>query len=530
MDLQYLENLDIFINDENKIVTYRWLSLTLSVSSNFAKQMLYHYLQKSKDSDKECKLSVTYLLSGLQFDEELKQDVHKICVVREDDLEKLKSTFKTIYSLHIYSLQKVQIKDLNILYGIDYDNIKEDVFQSAQYSSFSPSSKFRSNVQTKREIPATSPKKNIVTSKIESNDGIAHNKENKFKENSAFQKSTSKKGKGALQSMFANQAKRQETKKPLEVKQDSNIKSNSKSVSDGVKKKGSLDAFVSKGPKIKTEEIRRSPRKLSQDKEDVTKKEIRRSPRKLSQDKEDLIKKEIRRSPRKLSQDKEDVIKKEIDSDTTEVEKKIQLSPKREKNNKTTKSVKKSPERKCKRKSTSADTKSIKRQRIMTLADSSSESSAEEEEETFNESPMPSPPRKTLESDEDDDESPFPPTPKPEESSEKKTEVNKRRKRKLIDKTFKDEKGFFVTEKEYELVTDSDEESPIPSAKSISPPKATIFTSPVKQGSPRKNTKGSPQKKNMRSPRKGSPQKKKNKKSPAKVKQSSITSFFKTKS
>ncbi|RXG57866.1 DNA polymerase delta subunit 3 [Armadillidium vulgare] len=359
MDLQYLENLDIFINDENKI----------------------------------------------------------ICVVREDDLEKLKSTFKTIYSLHIYSLQKVQIKDLNILYGIDYDNIKEDVFQSAQYSSFSPILK-NSDLMYKLngKIPATSPKKNIVTSKIESNDGIAHNKENKFKENSAFQKSTSKKGKGALQSMFANQ----------EVKQDSNIKSNSKSVSDGVKKKGSLDAFVSKGPKIKTEEIRRSPRKLSQDKEDLIKKEIRRSPRKLSQDKEDLIKKEIRRSPRKLSQDKEDVIKKEIDSDITEVEKKIQLSPKREKNNKTTNSVKKSPERKCKRKSTSADTKSIKRQRIMTLADSSSESSAEEEEEAFNESPMPSPPRKTLESDEDDDESPFPPTPKPEESSEKKTELRKK--------------------------------------------------------------------------------------------------------
>ncbi|KAB7494214.1 DNA polymerase delta subunit 3 [Armadillidium nasatum] len=417
MDLQYLDNLDIFINDENKIVTYRWLSLTLSVSSNIAKQMLYHYLQKSKDSDKECKLSVTYLLSGLQFDEELKQDVHKVCVVREDDLEKVKSTFKTIYSLHIYSLQKVQIKDLNILYGIDYDNIKEDVFQSAQYSSISPSSKFRSNVQTKQEIPATSPKKeifntNIVTSKIDANDGIIHNKENKFKENSVFQKSTSKKGKGALQSMFANQVKRQETKKPLEVKQESNIKSNSKSVSDGVKKKGSLDAFVSKGPKIKTEEIRRSPRKLSQDKEDVIKKEIRRSPRKLSQDKEDGMKKEI------------DSVNSDING--TEVEKKIQLSPKREENKKTTKFVKKSPERKCKRKSTSTDMKSIKRQRIMTLADSSSESSAEEEEEAFNESPMPSPPRKTLESDDDDDESPFPPTPKPEETSEKKTELQKK--------------------------------------------------------------------------------------------------------
>ncbi|KAB7502908.1 hypothetical protein Anas_14316, partial [Armadillidium nasatum] len=188
-------------------------------------------------------------------------------------------------------------------------------------------------------------------------------------------------------------------------------------------------------------------------------------------------------------------------------------------NLKATKSVRKSPERKCKRKSTSTDMKSIKRQRIMTLADSSSESSAEEEEEAFNESPMPSPPRKTLES---DDESPFPPTPKPEETSEKKTEVNKRRKKKLIEKTFKDEKGFFVTEKKYELVTDSDEESPIPSAKSISPPKAINLTSPVKKGSPKKNTKsaakGSPQKKSGRSPRKGSPQKKKNKRSPSKKK------------
>lgn len=93
---------------------------------------------------------------------------------------------------------------------------------------------------------------------------------------------------------------------------------------------------------------------------------------------------------------------------------------------------------------------------------------------------------------------------------------------------------FIVTKKEYELVTDSDEENPLPSARSMSSPKASNHTTtPVKRESPRKNeripAKCSPQKKNGRSPRKGSPQKK-NKKSPTKVKQSSITSFFKAKS
>ncbi|KAK6316815.1 hypothetical protein J4Q44_G00122150 [Coregonus suidteri] len=88
MDDLYLDNIDEFVNDQNKIVTYKWLSLTLGVHVNLAKQMLYHYLdQKRKESS--APLHATYLVSG-KFVENGTMS-HRVSVVREDQLEDVKA-------------------------------------------------------------------------------------------------------------------------------------------------------------------------------------------------------------------------------------------------------------------------------------------------------------------------------------------------------------------------------------------------------------------------------------------------------
>ncbi|XP_016361553.1 DNA polymerase delta subunit 3-like [Sinocyclocheilus anshuiensis] len=85
MDDLYLDNIDEFVNDQNKIVTYKWLSLTLGVHVNTAKQMLYHYLQQKRNESSGTPLHATYLVSGKCV--ENGSTCHKVSVVREDKLD-----------------------------------------------------------------------------------------------------------------------------------------------------------------------------------------------------------------------------------------------------------------------------------------------------------------------------------------------------------------------------------------------------------------------------------------------------------
>uniref|UniRef100_A0A3B5MSZ7 DNA polymerase delta subunit 3 n=1 Tax=Xiphophorus couchianus TaxID=32473 RepID=A0A3B5MSZ7_9TELE len=132
MDELYLDNIDEYVNDHNKIVTYKWLSLTLGVHVNTAKQMLYHYLEhKRKESSPQ--LHATYLVSGKLEDKG--QMCHKVSVVREDQLEDFKSKMSLIVSVHVYSVQKALLKDSGPLYSVDYDAIKDNLKNCSRYSA-----------------------------------------------------------------------------------------------------------------------------------------------------------------------------------------------------------------------------------------------------------------------------------------------------------------------------------------------------------------------------------------------------------
>ncbi|NXU34207.1 DPOD3 polymerase, partial [Drymodes brunneopygia] len=132
-DELYLENIDEFVTDQNRVVTYKWLSFTLGVHVNQAKQMLYDYVERKRKENLGAQLHVTYLVAG-----NLLQNghvCHKVAVVREDKLEAMKFKLSTITSVHVYSIQKALLKDSSPLYNTDYDIVKTNLQHCSKFSA-----------------------------------------------------------------------------------------------------------------------------------------------------------------------------------------------------------------------------------------------------------------------------------------------------------------------------------------------------------------------------------------------------------
>ncbi|KFQ29793.1 DNA polymerase delta subunit 3, partial [Merops nubicus] len=114
-------------------VTYKWLSYTLGVHVNQAKQMLYDYVERKRKENSGAQLHVTYLVAG-----NLVQNghmCHKVAVVREDKLEAMKSKLATLASVHVYSIQKALLKDSGPLYNTDYDIIKSNLHNCTNFDA-----------------------------------------------------------------------------------------------------------------------------------------------------------------------------------------------------------------------------------------------------------------------------------------------------------------------------------------------------------------------------------------------------------
>ncbi|XP_078041685.1 uncharacterized protein LOC144472452 [Augochlora pura] len=95
---EYLETVDGYVFDDDKLVTYKWLSKELEVHVNIAKQILWEFWQQKKD---EKTFVCTFLIMGI-----LKDSGIRVEVVKEKDLALAKDKFTTILFEHIYSLQK----------------------------------------------------------------------------------------------------------------------------------------------------------------------------------------------------------------------------------------------------------------------------------------------------------------------------------------------------------------------------------------------------------------------------------------
>uniref|UniRef100_A0A2K6FYH2 DNA polymerase delta subunit 3 n=1 Tax=Propithecus coquereli TaxID=379532 RepID=A0A2K6FYH2_PROCO len=132
-DQLYLENIDEFVTDQNKIVTYKWLSYTLGVHVNQAKQMLYDYVERKRKENSGAQLHVTYLVSGSLIQNG--HSCHKVAAVREDKLEAVKSKLAVAASIHVYSIQKAMLKDSGPLFNTDYDILKSNLQNCSKFSA-----------------------------------------------------------------------------------------------------------------------------------------------------------------------------------------------------------------------------------------------------------------------------------------------------------------------------------------------------------------------------------------------------------
>uniref|UniRef100_A0A8V5HDA2 DNA polymerase delta subunit 3 n=1 Tax=Melopsittacus undulatus TaxID=13146 RepID=A0A8V5HDA2_MELUD len=132
-DELYVENIDEFVTDQNRIVTYKWLSYTLGVHVNQAKQMLYDYVERKRKENSGAQLHVTYLVAGSLIQNG--HVCHKVAVVREDQLEAMKAKLSTIASVHVYSIQKALLKDSGPLYNTDYDIVKTNLHNCSKFSA-----------------------------------------------------------------------------------------------------------------------------------------------------------------------------------------------------------------------------------------------------------------------------------------------------------------------------------------------------------------------------------------------------------
>ncbi|KAM3837498.1 DNA polymerase delta subunit 3 [Vipera latastei] len=132
-DELYLENIDEFVTDQNRVVTYKWLSFTLGVHVNQAKQMLYDYMERKRKENAGAQLHVTYLVAGNVVQNG--HTYHKVAVVKEDKLEAMKAKLSTVASVHVYSIQKALLRDSSPLFNTDYDVLKTNLQNCSKFSA-----------------------------------------------------------------------------------------------------------------------------------------------------------------------------------------------------------------------------------------------------------------------------------------------------------------------------------------------------------------------------------------------------------
>jgi len=121
-DEMYMEDLDGWILEENKVVTYKYLSRALDVHVNTAKQMLWSYKESKQGA---CK-GVVYFVSGLTKGSEDKVPETRVSLVKEEKLQETLASLDKVFSQHVYSIQLSEAVSASALYAVDLEVFKED--------------------------------------------------------------------------------------------------------------------------------------------------------------------------------------------------------------------------------------------------------------------------------------------------------------------------------------------------------------------------------------------------------------------
>jgi len=424
----YESTLKSYIYDEDKLVTYKWLSKELEMHVNVAKDILKQFWEKYQSNGD---IVATHLLIG-----QLKDGSIRVEVVLQSNLKAAKDKFTKVDCEHLYSLQKC-LPDIELLAlagdgDLRYSAIKcdeqfirdDDEIDDLRYigNVSKNHNRLDSFTKTTNKVPEKQASKQtdiFHNKKVEKSeikkDDFKEKEENKTQESKSEVKPATAKKISPPSKTVSGKANDKAGKKPLQSKQSGfnnlfakaaskPVTTESKKVSDNIKKEKSTTNKISNDIEIIEEKGKVQEKENSKNNHDKDNKGKS----------EDKLK----------STSKSDV---KVDN--------------KAKNKKSTSMANNKKRQRSQEKNTNS-----KRKRIVVIDSSDEESekghSEVEEEPMEVEEEPPKPIRKR---------SPSPPA--------EKKENGKRMVRKTIDKTFKDEDGYLVTKRVhvYEVAEEDDE-------------------------------------------------------------------------
>lgn len=416
VDPMYMENLDEWILEENKVVTYKYLSRSLKVHVNVAKQMLFNFVETKKSSSTPL-LGIVYLLSGMvenknvakADDDVTESSTLKVLLVKEKDLKDVISKFSKVHSQHIYSVQQAEAVSQTSLYATDLEVFKEDPAGATALTA----------IKNKNAVPREAVRIPIETKKVEIKKEAKPEIKKEVKK-SGIEGAFAKTKKASPKKSDSSDAKEEKPK----VSEKSNSKAAKKPAASNI---ANFFAKQAAKPKVEKTEIKDKKETKNEEKENIANQRI--------EDESTNASKEIIKSPKK------EVLKSPVKKQE------VKKSPK--------KAVTKTPPTKKNTKK-SKDDDSKKRKRIQVMSDSEDEAAEQDEDEKMEEAVVDeeeAPPTAKLIESSDDEE--IPPTPK---QATRTSKPGRRRVKRQVDKTYVDDQGYMVTKKEYESASETDEE------------------------------------------------------------------------
>lgn len=201
------DSLDEWLNDENRIVTYRSVSVTFSLHVNYAKYVLEEFAKSERAKNR--RLSVTYCIAGRLAGDDSK--VYKVIVVPEELKEETKASMLSPVTCHIYSIQNCPLKTADMLYMADFDLLKSAGIDANRFSAVRcPSAKLTQRTVT-ADISSSSTAQKAAASTLTapSSSDSSQGKVSEVKK--AAEKTTQSKASTGIGRLFGNVAKKQQS-------------------------------------------------------------------------------------------------------------------------------------------------------------------------------------------------------------------------------------------------------------------------------------------------------------------------------
>ncbi|XP_076674166.1 uncharacterized protein LOC143372125 [Andrena cerasifolii] len=234
---EYLETVTGYIFDNDKIVTYKWLSKELEVHVNIAKQILWEFWHRYK---KEKSFDCAFLLMGLLHDGGMRVEV-----VKEKDLLTVKEKFAKLLSEHIYSLQKV-LPEIHLLGLTENGDVKFSAIKCLENNERSDE-----EIHRLRWGAASSEVQSVPREKAKPIPEPVNEQKEKSpeKKQADAKKATQKKGFNNLFGKMSNKQKSPSSSnaEKIKVNSTSNTKQTSSESSKKAGQKGGLSSFLQHG-------------------------------------------------------------------------------------------------------------------------------------------------------------------------------------------------------------------------------------------------------------------------------------------